>query len=154
MTDLDFCRTHCCFSSEISSIRFSFQELLWGWPRISIALEASLSSSICPLGSRRRSILKHSLSHFCSLCILLCLSTDHDIAALSPWEEMARHVLGPSNPFWTLPSPGLHPPALCMPSIPNQLCQAAPARPPHRARQALLSAVVPDGQSGRTKGSV
>lgn len=63
------------------------------------------------------------------------------------------HILGPSNPFvGAVPSPGL--PTYCLfvhPQVPNQLCQAAPARPPFRARQACLSALILDGESCRTK---
>lgn len=94
---------------------------------------------------------KFRLSNFCALCMLLCLFHDCDIAALTSWEE--THILGPSNPFvGAVPSPGL--PTHCLfvhPQVPNQLCQAAPARPPFRARQARLSALILDGESYRTK---
>lgn len=161
LTDLDFCRnrpclgTHCCFSSKIRGIQFSSQELLWRWLWNSMALEATLSSPVHPLGSRCQSILQikktFRLSNFCALCMLLCLFHDCDIAALTPWEE--THILGPSNPFvGAVPSPGL--PTHCLfvhPQVPSQLCQAAPARPPFRARQAHLSALILDGESCRTK---
>ena len=71
-------RTNHWFSSEIRGIRFSSRELLWRWPQISVAL-----------GPRRRNVLKHRPSSFCSLCVLLSLFPSHAIAALTPREETA-----------------------------------------------------------------
>ena len=51
------------------------KELLWRQPQITVALEATLSSPVCPPGSRHRSILKHRLSNFCSLASSACSLT-------------------------------------------------------------------------------
>lgn len=151
-------RTHCCFSSEIRGIRFSSRELLWGWPQISVAPKATLSCPVRPRGSRRWPLLIHRLSDFCSSCVLLCLFPNQDIAAVSPWEETARS--GAARPLLDIALPRQSPSTspLCaqhpQPTVPGSLCSAAPARPPRRARQALLSALVRNRQSRRTKGSV
>lgn len=102
------------------------KELLWRQSQITVALEATLSSPVCPPGSRHRSILKHRLSNFCSLCILLCLLPDLDTAALTPGAERAHS--GAIRPLLkaALPPAPIHRPFV------------RPASPINCARQPLL----------------